>query len=241
MAATALFSMPGSTFRRSPTVDSTEPDAPSAPADAARARDHALDALVRASAEGDARAFEQFYERTVHVAFSVARRVAGEAYAEDVLAEAYFQAWRDVSRFDDARGSAIAWIVTIVRTRSLDRLRQESLRHGGLSGAPDFDESTLEDDVLLGPDALLEHTQSKTALHQAMTELSSNERWCLGLAYFRDHSHSEIAAITGLPLGSVKTHISRSQQKLRLALADSGTIDARDANAGRTQSQECES
>lgn len=179
-----------------------------------------LAALITASASGDASAFESFYERTVHYAYAAARRIAGDAYAEDVLAEAYFQAWRDASRFDALRGNAIAWIVTIVRSRSLDRLRQESVRHGGNSGAPAFDENSIEDVGLPGPDALLEHTQAASALHSAMVELSANERWCLGLAYFRDLSHSEIAATTGLALGTVKTLISRSQQKLRATLVN---------------------
>ncbi|TAG81555.1 MAG: sigma-70 family RNA polymerase sigma factor [Betaproteobacteria bacterium] len=178
-----------------------------------------LTELVRTSATGDARAFERFYERTIHFAFAAARRIVGEAYADDVLAESYFQAWRDASRYDAARGNPIAWLVTIVRSRSLDRLRQESLRHGGLSGAPDFDFAALEDRTLPGPDSLIEHVQAKSALHVAMAELSANERWCLGLAYFRDLSHAEIAATTGLPLGTVKTLISRSQQKLRNVLS----------------------
>jgi RNA polymerase sigma-70 factor, ECF subfamily len=182
------------------------------------ARDRELVALVAKSAAGDARAFESFYERTIHYSFAAARRIVGDAYAEDVLAESYFQAWREVSRYDATRGNPIAWIVTIVRSRGLDRLRQESLRHGGLSGAPEFDESAVEDEAIPGPDALIEHTQAKSALHRAMAQLSANERWCLGLAYFRDLSHSEIAITTGLPLGTVKTLISRSQQKLRVAL-----------------------
>lgn len=182
------------------------------------ARDHELSALISASVAGDARAFESFYERTIHYAYAAARRIVGDAHAEDVLADAYFQAWRDTSRYDGARGNPIAWIVTIVRSRSLDRLRQENVRHGGISGAPEFDENSIEDVAVLGPEALLEHTQAASALHAAMRELSANERWCLGLAYFRDLSHSEIAATTGLALGTVKTLISRSQQKLRAAL-----------------------
>ncbi len=182
------------------------------------ARDQELVALVSTSASGDARAFEAFYERTIHYAFAAARRIVGDAYADDVLAESYFQAWRDASRYDATRGNPIAWIVTIVRSRSLDRLRQESLRHGGLSGAPDFDFAAMEERTLPGPDSLMEHVQAKSALHTAMAALSANERWCLGLAYFRELSHSEIAATTGLPLGTVKTLISRAQQKLRNVL-----------------------
>ncbi len=200
---------------------------PAVSASADAARDRELAELLAASAKGDARAFERFYERSVHYAYAAARRIVGDAYAEDVMADAFFQAWREASRYDASRGNAIGWIVTIVRTRALDRARSESLRHGGALGAPAFDEATLDDAATPGPDALLEHTQASTALHRAMASLSANERWCLGLAYFRELSHSEIAATTGLPLGSVKTHISRSQQKLRVALDGESLASAR--------------
>lgn len=238
MALPTLPSMSRSTRRDIPPMTPPDAGARAHPETVEPTDVQELDALVRASAGGDAGAFEAFYAKSIHVAFSAARRVAGDAYAEDVLAEAYFQAWRDAARFDGTRGNAIAWIVTIVRTRALDRLRQEHLRHGGLSGAPEFDEATLEDEVILGPDAILEHTEATLALHEAMKALSSNERWCLGLAYFRDHSHSEIAAITGLPLGSVKTHISRSQQKLRASLESGTAVAASGDHSPQTLSTE---
>jgi RNA polymerase sigma-70 factor, ECF subfamily len=193
-------------------------------ADVARVGELAV--LVAAAAKGDAKSFEAFYERTVHYASAIARRIVGNNHLEDVLSEAYFQAWRDAARFDGSRGNAMAWIVTIARTRALDRIRQENIRHGGLSGAPDAEAQDIEDDTTPGPDTLLEQIQAASALHVALRTLSANERWCLSLAYYRDLSHQEIASLTGLPLGTVKSLINRSQQKIRELLTGSKSLVA---------------
>jgi RNA polymerase sigma-70 factor (ECF subfamily) len=177
-----------------------------------------LAALLAAAAAGDARAFENFYNLTVRHAGAVVRRIVGDNHLEDVLSDTYFQAWREASRFNAQRGSARAWLITIARSRALDRLRQESLRHGGLSGAPEQDAREDEDRHQPGPEDLLAGIEARSQLHAAVARLSANERWVLGLAYFRDLNHSEIAALTGLPLGTVKSLISRSQHKLRDAL-----------------------
>jgi len=181
-------------------------------------RDDDLAALLAAAALGDACAFESFYNGTVRQAIALVRRIAGDAHTEDVLSDCYFQAWRNAAQFDPARGSALAWLLTMARSRALDRMRAESLRHGGLAGAPDFDAESLESAAAVGPEALLESVQASTRLHAALSQLSANERWVLGLAYFREHSQSEIAAITGLPLGSVKSLVNRAQHKLREVL-----------------------
>ena len=189
--------------------------------DAARDTRHAV--LLAATAQGDANAFEQFYTLTIGVATAVVRRVSGNNHTEDVLSDAYFQAWQQVSLFDPQRGSALSWFLTIARSRALDRWRVESVRHGGQSGAPDFDAQALEDESGIGPDTLLESTQASSRLHAALTRLSSNERWVLGLAYFRELTHTEIATLTGLPLGTIKSLINRSQHKLREAMASAAS------------------
>ena len=178
-------------------------------------RDREFEVLVTAAATGDAQSFERFYNATIHYAFAVARRVVGASHAEDVLSDAYFQAWRDAKRFDASRGNALSWLLVIVRSRALDRLRAENLRHNNGDGVPDIDSDSIEALAVPGPDTLLESLQAATQLHSAIKKLSSNERWVLALAYFRDLSHSEITALTGLPLGTVKSLINRSQQKLR--------------------------
>lgn len=187
-------------------------------------RDEQLAALITASAGGDARAFERFYNGTVRYALAVVRRIAGDVHAEDVLSDCYFQAWQNAGRFDPQRGSALTWLLTMARSRALDRLRQETLRHGGLSGAPRFDADAHEESGAPGPEALLDSLQACTALRAALARLSANERWVLGLAYFRDCTHAEIAAQTGLPLGTVKSLINRAQHKLRQALQPAAPV-----------------
>src|SRR2546421_3649003 len=118
-------------------------------------RDCQLQALLKSAASGNSRAFDAFYSATIRHAMSLARRIAGNAYAEDVLADAYFQAWREAERFDAARGSAISWLLTITRSRALDRMRQEALRHAGAAphGADDDDDGPPCDEP--GPPDLL--------------------------------------------------------------------------------------
>ena len=192
-----------------PIQDSTASDA---------ARDRVLAALLRSSVAGDAKAFEQFYSATIRYAMGVVRRIV-PSHAEDVLADAYFQAWQAAAKFDPSRGSPLSWLLTIARSRALDRLRQETLRHGGQAGVPEHD-SGDQPDAAPGPDQLLESVQARSSLYNALAGLSANERSVLGLAYFRDCSQTEVAAITGLPLGTVKSLMTRAQHKLRLVLQD---------------------
>lgn len=199
-------------FRPSMEAPATNPQAANA------VRDERLAGQLRAAAGGDARAFEAFYDGTVRYALALVRRIAGQALAEDVLSDCYFQAWRDARRFDPARGSPLTWLLTMARSRALDRLRQETLRHGGQAGAPAFDADETEAAPSPGPEQLLESVEACSRLHSALAQLSANERWVLGLAYFRDHSQSEIASLTGLPLGTVKSLINRAQHKLREVL-----------------------
>jgi RNA polymerase sigma-70 factor (ECF subfamily) len=177
-----------------------------------RARDERLALLLARSAAGDAQAFEAFYDASVVHARTLARRILRDAELDDVLADAFFQAWRDAGRFDAARGSAMAWLLTIVRTRALDLLRQRQVR--GQPGESEA-ESASEDP---GPPDLLAQAQAGTRLHAALGQLSQQERWLLGLAYYREQTHVQIAAATGLPLGTVKSVLLRAQHKLRALL-----------------------
>lgn len=179
-------------------------------------RDQQLAALLQRAAGGDCKAFEAFYQRTLAYAESVARRLLRAPDVEDLLADAYFEVWRCAARFDAARGSAVTWLLTIVRSRALDLLRHLAARPDGAAADSGPAEALFEG---LDPIELLWQRQAGQRLHAALAELDPRERWTLGLAYFRDCSHSEIAAATGLPLGTVKSVLSRAQAKLRRALA----------------------
>jgi RNA polymerase sigma-70 factor (ECF subfamily) len=179
-------------------------------------RDAVLAALLVEAAAGTTTAFERFYDATIGYARALARRMVKPADLDDLLADAYFQAWREAARFDAARGSAVTWLLTLVRSRALDLLRRQRASHE-VEAEGDTPPDTASD--LPGPDELLSGTQAGTRLHAALAQLSPNERWVLGLAYYADLSHSEICAQTGLPLGTVKSLILRAQGKLREQLA----------------------
>jgi RNA polymerase sigma-70 factor (ECF subfamily) len=175
------------------------------------ARDASLSSLLARAAKSDQLAFAGFYDATVGYAQALARRMVGAADIEDVLADAYLQVWRKAGSFDAQRGSPVTWLLLLVRSRSLDLLRKP--REEQLD--EDLPDMAAED---AGPPDLLETTQGSAALHAALAQLGAKERWALSLAYYRDLSHAEIAAQTGMPLGTVKSLINRAQQKLRALL-----------------------
>jgi RNA polymerase sigma-70 factor (ECF subfamily) len=187
-------------------------------AEARFVRDTQLAVCLQRASQGDQQAFTQFYDATVGYAQALARRMVNAADLEDVLADAYLQVWRKAAGFDAARGSAVTWLLLIVRSRALDLLRKPR-------------EETLPDDVPelatedAGPPDLLETTQGSAALHAALAQLNAKERWVLSLAYYKDMSHADIAGTTGMPLGTVKSLINRAQEKLR-GLLHASTLKA---------------
>ncbi|MBI5257553.1 MAG: RNA polymerase sigma factor [Burkholderiales bacterium] len=193
---------------------------PHAAAQAPRAqRDACLAGWLAQAAQGNAQAFEQFYDATAAPARALAVRLLRGPDIDDVLAEAYFQAWREAARFDVVRGSAVTWLLTLVRSRALDLLRRQ--RHAARApagAAAGEDPQDLLACPLPGPEDLLSLAEAGGRLATALATLSAQERWVLGLAYFRELSHAAIAQATGLPLGSVKSLLTRAQHKLRTRL-----------------------
>ncbi len=186
-------------------------------------RDQQLARLLAAAVHGDTTAFESFYDATYGYARTVARRVLAGGDTDDLLAVAYFEAWRKAASFDAARGSAVTWLLTVVRSRALDLLRQRASHPSvgsrpvdGGAGDADAGAAAAGDD---DPGERLWRREAGSRLHAAVQALSPAERWALGLAYWRELSHAEIATATGWPLGTVKSHLLRAQHKLREALS----------------------
>jgi len=185
------------------------------------ARDAQLADWLAAAAGGDAAAFERYYDVTLAFAHTLARRMLPAADVEDVIADAYVQAWSDVRRFDPARGSPVTWLLMIVRSRALDLLRRrkaapEVAAAAETPGSPG-DNAPSESP---GPADLLDGIEAESRLHGALRALSAQERWVLGLAYYRELTHREVSEQTGLPLGTVKSLILRAQAKLRALLGE---------------------
>lgn len=179
-------------------------------------RNRALKVMIDAAARGDVHAFEALYDSTASWLLSRVRRITGDAHAEDVLAEVYLQVWRSLAVYDDSRGQPLAWLATIGRSRALDKLRSERRSHGGQLDAPMHQD--IEESHDMGPEELLAIAERDSLLKVSLGALSAKEQLVLGMAYFRDCSQSEIALLTGMPLGTVKTLITRSQRKLRVSL-----------------------
>jgi RNA polymerase sigma-70 factor (ECF subfamily) len=192
-------------------------------------RNRALKVMILAAARGDVHAFEALYDSTAAWLLNRVRRITGDAHAEDVLAEVYLQVWRSLAIYDDSRGQPLAWLATIGRSRALDKLRTERRSHGGQLDAPALQD--VEDSHDMGPEELLAIAERDSLLKLSMGALSPKEQLVLGMAYFRDCSQSEIALLTGMPLGTVKTLMTRSQQKLRVSM---GAVARRGHNACST-------
>jgi len=180
-------------------------------------RDQDWASLIGRIASGDQSALATLYDSTCRMVFGLVLRILSDhPAAEEVALDVYTQVWRQASSYDGQRGTPVAWLLTIARSRAIDRLRssrQELLRKEPLESAST--ESTSEADP--EQDSLL--SERKRLVRSALQELSPEQREVIELAYFSGLSHSEIAAKLGQPLGTVKTRTRLGMMKLRDALS----------------------
>lgn len=175
-----------------------------------------LSPLIQRMALGDEAALGRFYECTLSRVYALALKITRRCdLAEDVCVEAYWQAWREAFRYDERRGQPLAWLMMMTRTRALDALRR--LDPVTYCEEPEvfLEFETCPEDAPL--DRLLKN-EAADALRDALTVLSPIQRQMVALAFYRDLSHQEIADQTGLPLGTVKSHLKRAQEHLRKTL-----------------------
>jgi RNA polymerase sigma-70 factor, ECF subfamily len=168
--------------------------------------------LVTAMARGDADALRALSARYARMLGALAYRfVKDQSDAEEIAADALWQAWREAPLFDPARSSVSAWLVMLGRSRAIDRFRAARARRAPENPQPQPAPS---------PDALteLEAAERAKIVKTAVGELEPKERELLELAYFSDLSQTEIAEKTGLPLGTIKTRMRTALIKLRDAL-----------------------
>jgi RNA polymerase sigma-70 factor (ECF subfamily) len=172
-------------------------------------------------AQGDQQALGQLYDRFGSVMYAVAFRVAGQqADAEEVVMEAFAQAWREAPRFDQARGSVAAWLTMMTRSRALDLVRSQSRRER-ITDTAAREEPVSGPAMSSGfpsPGATVLEEERKKAVSAALASLSLPQRQAIELAYYDGLSQSEIAARLKEPLGTIKTRMRLGMQKLREAL-----------------------
>jgi RNA polymerase sigma-70 factor, ECF subfamily len=172
--------------------------------------------LVLRVVDGDVRAFEAIYDRYNTQVFGLAMRVTGRhRAAEEATQDALLSLWRTADRYDIDRGTLKTWLLSIVRSRSVDWLRREA-RH---------DREREIDDALLGRLEAAERTEEQAASNeesrdtrQLLITLPTEQRQVIELAYFTGLTHAEMAAEIGIPLGTVKGRQRLALRKLRQQL-----------------------
>ena len=189
-----------------PVPDGAPQGAPSRDA-AARLAD-----LLKRASRGDEAAFAEFYDATSARAYGLALRVVrNPAHAEEVTQEAYLDAWRSSTRYDSALGSAAGWLLTIVHRKAVDRVRS-------------VEASTIRDETWQRESRPIDHDQTSDAAHSsleaarvrgAVATLTDVQREAVELTYLDGYTHTEVAQMLDLPLGTAKTRIRDGLIRLR--------------------------
>ena len=162
-------------------------------------------------ARGDESAFASLYDRYSPILFGLLLRILRDRpEAEDCLQEVFLQIWQRAPSFDPARGRAFTWLVTLARSRAIDRLRSAGARTRTEQAA--FAEQV---DTVADADAEAFRSEQGAFVRGALAEIPEEQRRALLLAYFEGLSQSEIAARLGQPLGTVKTRMRTGMMRLR--------------------------
>lgn len=175
--------------------------------------------LTRVS-KGSSQAFGQLYDQSSTLLFTLAYRILNDREeAAELLQEVYLEVWRKIAKYDPGRGSPIAWLVTLTRSRAIDRVRsrtsrgqhlvQDSLEHPLVSRTPDVSPNPYE---------AQEDSELRQLMAKAILDLPLPQQQAIEMAFYQGLTHTEIAAKLNQPLGTVKTRIKLAMAKLRASL-----------------------
>lgn len=179
-----------------------------------------LHGLLLAAARRDAQAFRTLYDATAPRLFGFALRILHKReLAEEALQDAYVAIWHAAGTYQAALSAPMTWMTTIVRNKALDIRRR-------LDQPVEIDADAFDSELLAalaepgpGPAETLQRSADAQALAHCMTTLERRHQQAIGLAFFHDLSHGEVAQQLALPLGTVKTWIRRGLERLKACLA----------------------
>jgi RNA polymerase sigma-70 factor, ECF subfamily len=206
-------------------------------------------ALVRAVAGGSYDALADLYDRHAGAIFAVARRLTTDrGVAEEVVQDTFLALWDRAGSFDPGMGSLAAWLHTIARNRTVDRLRAAGRRPHVVtpSAGATVDESETQileraasagtivagAAVPMGPEAAYASKETRVRIERVLAGMDHEERTVIVLAYREELTQTEIADRLGWPLGTVKTRTRRALRRLREALEDEVALPARTGQDG---------
>lgn len=167
--------------------------------------------VVKGIADGDESALATLYDRWAQSVYSLAAHLLKDADgAEDVVEETFWQVWQRASSYDVSRGTVRTWLLTIGRSRALDRMRARKRDREDITADLSFIRDPRSD-----PSQEVDGAERRNLVYAALTELPDDQRRAIELAYFRGLSQSEIAGFLDEPLGTIKTRMRLGMQKLR--------------------------
>ncbi|MGY1856285.1 sigma-70 family RNA polymerase sigma factor [Modestobacter sp. SYSU DS0290] len=174
--------------------------------------------LLQRMVAGDRTAVEDLFERFRRPAFALARRViADDVLAEDVLQDVFLTVWRDPGAFDGSRGTVASWLLAMVHHKAVDAVRREESHRRRQARA--------EDELALAAPVAVSDVADEAAdrvaaarVRTALQSLPDSQREALTLAYYGGYTQREVAALTGAPLGTVKTRMLAGMRRLKDAL-----------------------
>ncbi len=175
--------------------------------------------LLERLAQSDKSALAELYDLSSAAVFGLVLRVVGDrSDAEEVTLDVYMQVWKQAERYDSSRGRVLSWLLTIARSRAIDRLRSRAAKDRSREQPLDAAGVAEVADAALNPEQSSFEATRKTTVLTALDSLQTDQRQAIELAYFAGMSHSEIADRTGQPLGTVKTRIRLGMLRLRKTL-----------------------
>jgi RNA polymerase sigma-70 factor (ECF subfamily) len=176
--------------------------------------------LIERAARGEQEALARLYDQTSRLVYGVALRILGRPEdAEEVTLDVYSQVWRSAKDYSSQRGTPLAWLIMIARSRALDRVRSRDNRQSRETGLDEVaevkaDSESAEQATWMG--------QVRARVRRAMGLLPPEQRSAIELAFFGGLSHAELAVRLGEPLGTVKTRIRLGMMRIRQALTEEG-------------------
>lgn len=182
--------------------------------------------LVLRMAQGEQVALAELFDRCSARVHAVALRVLQRAEdAEEVTLDTFAQAWERATDYDPQRGEVLPWLLRMAWSRAIDRLRRERRHRHAEPLHPEAGEKAYEEAMEDAPDLLLDRLDADTALQAARGRLSLPQQQMLAMAFVEELSHGEIAERTGVPLGTVKSHLRRALSRLAQFLGGRGAGD----------------
>jgi len=175
--------------------------------------------LLGRVAKGDRDAFSRLYDLSSPLLFTLALRILKERdEAADLLQEVYLEVWKKSVRYDPRRGSPMAWLIVLTRSRAIDRIRTRGTRGAKITDSLDETGAAAVADDDPSPYEQRADAETRTIVTKALSELPDAQRQALALAYYEGLSHTEIAERLSEPVGTIKTRIKLGMSKLRVSL-----------------------